>query len=184
MSKEAWGYAREGADAETAFLAGVVDVYADRLDAFCPHLFSLDMDIFRAADGDIPALTEAVRRRLYSYGREVGNAPDWVTEQVIDKLELQLERRAWTGSIAEQFNGYLSDRDTPPEKLGKLREASRDFARALEWHLGAPLCLYVPKKLPDEAVGVLGCTYLSMAFDYFFIGFREYAVLFIYGSVE
>lgn len=177
MSKEAWGYDQE--PPETAFLAGVVDAYADRLSAFCTGIFALDMDIFHVPDNNMMLLNDTVKKRLLYYHRRIGG--DSVTEDEINRLNLRLNRREITGTFSRFYAGEC---ELPPESQKKLEEADREGARILEWHLGKPLYFLEPER-PDDALPILGNIYLGMGFYYYFVQYeREYAVLFVCGSCE
>ena len=172
MSKEAWGYEQE--TPETAFLAGVVDAYVDRLNLFCTSIFALDMDIFHVPDNDTSLLNDAVKKRLLYYHRRIGG--DSVPEEKISRLTLRLKRREITGTFSGYYGG--DDRITP-EAQKKLAEADREGAWMLQRHLGKPLYLLEPER-PDDALPILGNIYLGMGFYYYFVQYeREYAVLFL-----
>jgi len=67
----------------------------------------------------------------------------------------------------------------------KLKKAVKDFFQNLNWYLQKPLCIYRPcSQYPDKILNILGPVYLYMVFDYFFISYDEYMVLFIFGTTE
>jgi len=178
MGKEAFGYAQESG--ETGFLAGILDVYADRMDSFCDWNHALDMDIFHVPDNDISLLNDAVRKRLLFYHEHIGG--DHVTEDEINHLDFRLKRREIKGEFRSFFAGESGDH-MPRRDEKTLDEINRDLARTLELHIGKPLCIYEPERT-DDALPILGDMYLGNGFYYYFVGYQDYAILFIFGSGE
>ncbi|MDE6781637.1 MAG: hypothetical protein K2J40_09285 [Ruminococcus sp.] len=171
MSKEYWGFENENGD--TGFLAGVVDVLTDNLPC-CDFEYTLDADIFPVENNDISHINDTVKKRLHYYNRRYGiNLPD----EYIEGLHLKLEK---VNNDAEKIlcdiiSCYSSSKDIP-EKVG-------EFFRSLNWYLQKPTGIYVSQSIDNKNIEILGQVYLYMAFEYFFIAYDEWAVLFIFGTV-
>ena len=104
MSKEYWGFEKERGD--TAFLAGIVDLSADELNAICDFGYAIDADIFRVEDNDTIPLDESlkklnvsVKERLHYYTERYGIG---VSHEDIDLIDFQLEELR-----ADNVNDYL-----------------------------------------------------------------------------
>lgn len=173
MSRDYCGFENE--DSQTAFLAGVVDVLSDNLSTVCDFVHTLDADIFYVKNEDISSLNSAVKKRLHSYNEKYGENMSYEEIESLDlklkKIECNVDSRFLYGQI-EAFSSSPN-----------LKEAIDEFLRSLEWYLRKPVCIYSPVKR-DKNIDILARMYLYMAYDYFFISYGEYVVLFIIGSVE
>ncbi|MDE5855202.1 MAG: hypothetical protein K2H19_09110, partial [Ruminococcus sp.] len=78
--------------------------------------------------------------------------------------------------LAGQISAYSSSKE--------ISKKVDEFFKTLNWYLNKPLYVYTPKKMPDKNVNVLGEIYLYIAWNYFFISYYDYFVLFIFGTVE
>ncbi|MDE6426627.1 MAG: hypothetical protein K2K89_10920 [Ruminococcus sp.] len=173
MSKEYWGFENETGD--TGFLAGVVDVLSDNLSMLCDFRYAFDADIFRIEDNDISKINETIKKRLNYYNKRDGGN---LTEKYINGLNLQLEKVNNDAEkiLCDTISQYSSEKDIP-EKVG-------EFFRQLNWYLQNPTGIYVDKSFDLKNLEILGRVYLYMGFNYFFIAYDEWVVLFIVGTVE
>lgn len=186
MSKESWLF--EGEDGQTAFLAGVVDCLSESLSMICDFGFTLDADIFYIKDNDFSVLNETIKKRLHTYSTinywdsEKKEYTIDITDEEIDSLSFKLYIADYDVKkyLCERFSQYSSSEDIV-EKVDK-------YLSDLRWHLGEPLCICHTIEETEESFArnlkVLGRIYLYMAFEYFFIVYDEYIVLFIFGTVE
>ncbi|MBR1445401.1 MAG: hypothetical protein IJ583_17915 [Firmicutes bacterium] len=173
MSKDHYGFENERG--ETGFLAGVVDVISDELEMVLDFGYSLDADIFCIRNNDMTLLNDSVKRRLHCYNQRYGcNIP----KEKIDSIDFKLDEIKTDVSVfvSQQIKEYSSN-DKLSDEVGK-------FLDVLRWHLHKPLCVYVPVKMNDKNVNILGKIYLYEAWKYFFISYNEYMVLLILGTVE
>ena len=101
-----------------------------------------------------------------------------IEKDKIDSINFDLDKHEFVsnGVLAGQISSFSSSKE--------ISEKVDDFFRTLNWYLNKPLYVYSPKKLPDKNVNVLGGIYLSMAWNYFFISYHDYFVLFIFGTTE
>lgn len=176
MSKEYWGFENETGD--TGFLAGVVDVLFDNLSMLCDFRYAFDADIFYLEDNDVSKLNDVIKSRLHYYNKRYGvNLPD----EDIDNLNFRLNKSVADSDDAKK---YLCDVFSVYSSKKNISEKVKEFFNDLNWHLQKPLYIYTPVKLPDKNINVLGCIYLCMAFQYFFIAYDEWIVLFIFGTTE
>ncbi len=175
MSREYWTL--KGESGETAFLAGVVDVLSDTLSLVCDFTSAFNADIFYIPGNDLALLDDTVKRRLNIYHRYQENS--YVKQSDIDRIHFDLEKTEEdiTEYVCHSFQKYSSS--------PKLKKAVKDFFQNLNWYLQKPLCIYRPcSQYPDKILNILGPVYLYMVFDYFFISYDEYMVLFIFGTTE
>lgn len=173
MSKEYWSFEKE--TGETAFLAGVVDVLSDNLEMLLDFGYAMDIDIFHIKDNDISLLNNSVKNRLHFYNEKDGCK---IEKNKIDSISFELDKYNFVSSeyLAGQISSYSSSKE--------ISEKVDEFFRRLNWYLNKPFYVYTPKKMPDKNVNVLGEIYLYMAWNYFFISYYDYFVLFIFGTVE
>lgn len=173
MGKEYWGFENETGD--TGFLAGVVDVLSDNLSMLCDFYYAFDADIFHLENNDFSKLNDVIKKRLHYYNKRYGvNLP----EEYINGLNLQLEKVNNDAEkiLCDTISQYSSEKDIS-EKVG-------EFFRQLNWYLQKPIGIYVDKSFDHKNVEILGHIYLYMGFEYFFIAYDEWVVLFIVGTVE
>ena len=173
MSKDYYCFEDEKGD--TGFLAGVVDVLSDNLSMILDYGYALEADIFHVKDNDISLLNDVIRHRLYYYDICYNL---YVPSEKIDALNFQLKR------IDADANQILSRTISSYSSHKEISKSVDEFFRSLNWYLQKPVCIYTPTHLPDKNLNVLGQMYLSMAWEYFFIAYQEYLVLFIFGTVE
>ncbi len=173
MSKDYCGFENE--DSQTAFLAGVVDILSDNLSMVCNFTDTLDADIFYVKDKDISELNSVVKKRLHSYNEKYGKN---IPYDVIESLDLKLEKIS-----CEVNDDFLCSKMEAFSSNQNLKGAVNDFLRSLEWYLGKPDYVYAPIK-HDKNFDILAKMYLYIAYDYFFIFYGEYVVLFIIGTDE
>ena len=173
MSKEYWGFEKETGG--TGFLAGVVDVLSDNLEMLLDFHYAMDADIFYIKDNDISLLNRSVKKRLHYYNEKYGCK---IEKDKINSINFEFDKHEFVSNeiLARQISAYSSSRE--------ISEKVDDFFRTLNWYLNKPLYVYLPKKLPDKNVNVLGEIYLYMAWNYFFISYYDYFVLFIFGTIE
>lgn len=175
MSKE-YGALKEETG-EVAFLAGVVDVLSDILLLVCDSTSDFDADIFYIPNNDFAALDDAIKKRLKVYNQSMGS--DCVKQKDIDSIHLELEK------IEEDVPEYVYKAFQNHCSSKNLQEAIDEFFGALNWYLQKPVCIYRPgSQCSDHVLDILGRIYLYMAFDYFFIAYDEYMVLFVLGTTE
>ena len=173
MSKEYWSFEKE--TGETGFLAGVVDVLSDNLEMLLDFGYAMDADIFYIKDNDISLLNNSVKNRLYYYNEIYGCK---IEKNEIDSINFELDKHEFVSNkvLAGQISAYSSNKE--------ISKKVDEFFKTLNWYLNKPLYVYTPKKMHDKNVNVLGEIYLYMAWNYFFISYCDYFVLFIFGTVE
>lgn len=174
MSKEYFEFENENGD--VGFLAGVVDVLSDELTMMCDYSYAMEADIFFAENNDFSALSRAVQNRFRSY-----NDSDFrVDDEQIDAINFSLEdyEKTTIDALNKMFAKYSSN--------AQLDKSIDEFFSSLNWYLGKPACCYVPKKKKrnDNNTAVFGDVYLNLAFDYLFIAYDSFFVLFVFGTVE
>ena len=173
MSKDYLTFANE--TGTTAFLAGVVDVLSDNLQMILDFSYSLDVDIFYVEGNDLSLLNDSLKKRLLFYKQYYGGN---TSEDKINALDFQLTEINTDihSFVSEQLKAYCSS--------DKLSDAVQEFLDDLSWHLQKPLCIYKPKRMPDKNVHTLGEIYLYDAWNYFFISYYDYLILFVIGTNE
>ncbi len=172
MSKEYFEFENENGD--VGFLAGVVDVLSDELSMMCDFPDTMEADIFFAKNNEFSALSWAVRSRFYSF-----NACNFrVDDEQIDAINFSSEdyEKTTIDALNKMFAKYSSN--------AQLDKSIDEFFEELNWYLGKPVCCYVPKKRNDNNTAVFGDVYLHLAFDYLFIAYDSFFVLFVFGTVE
>ena len=174
MSKDHFLFVEERA--ETAYLAGAVDVLSDRLEMCCEYGNALDADVFYVKDNDLSVLDDAVKKRLHSYKDKWGLR---IPESRIDSICFDL-KKVRSSDVKSVLCGALENYCVKE----KLSNEADEFLSSLRWYLQEPLGIYVPAHLPDRNIDVLGDIYLYTAWDYFFIDYYDYLVLIIIGTVE
>lgn len=188
MRKESWNFENE--TGQTAFLAGVVDCLSDYLSCICDWDIAFDADIFYIKYNDYTLLNDEIKKRLYQYHKYIGGYWDPVAEKLIsdittqdiDRLDFKLESvntdiKEYLCKIFSKYSSSSSSEDISAKIEGFLSD--------LNWHLGKPICVYeTSEDTFKKNLYVLGQMYLYIAFDYFFIAYDEYVVLFIFGTVE
>ena len=175
MSKEYWTLKEEAG--ETAFLAGIVDILSDTLSLICDSGFDFDADIFCIPKNDFTALDDGIKRRLKVYNESLVN--NSVKQKDINFIHFELERvdENVMEYVCKSFQNYSSCID--------LQKAINEFFDGLNWYLQKPICIYKPSnQCPKQMLDILGHIYLYMAFEYFFIAYNEYIVLFVFGTSE
>lgn len=174
MSRDYWLF--EGENPETAYMAGVVDVLGDNLSMVCDFPYTLDVDIFFVKDNDLSALDSTIKKRLHAYNEKEGHQ---ISPDKIDALDFHLEKV--DTNVKDCLKGLLAGYSS----AGKLDKMLDDFFLGLNWYLRKPTCIYVEDtKKHGKIRDILGRIYLYVAFDYLFIGYDEWAVLFVVGTVE
>lgn len=178
MSKEYWGFEKERGD--TAFLAGIVDLSADELNAICDFGYAIDADIFRVEDNDTIPLDESlkklnvsVKERLHYYTERYGIG---ASHEDIDLIDFQLEELH-----ADNVNDYLCRSVASCSSSSQVSEVVDYFLDVLKYHMQSPLHIYEPAS-SDKNREIIGSNYMAMTWDYFFISYYDYFVLLIFGS--
>ncbi len=173
MSKDYWLFEKETGD--IGFLAGVVDVLSDNLGMLLDYAYALDADVFFVKDNDMSLLNDSVKKRLHYYNIRYGLH---ISEKEIDALDFELIKSDADPEkvLCDFISNYSSKKD--------VLQGVKEFFTDLNWYLQKPLCIYNPVRLPDHNIDVLGSVYLYMAWDYFFIAYYDYLVLFVLGTVE
>ena len=177
MSKDYLAFVNE--TGETAFLAGVVDILSDNLQMILDFSYAVDVDIFRVENNDRSHLSDSVKKRLLYYNKYYYKGlNNNISEDKINALNFQLTEINTDVHkfICEQLKAYCSG--------DKLSDAITEFLNNLNWHLQKPLCIYKPERMPDKNIDILGKTYMYVAWNYFFISYYDYFVLFIIGTDE
>lgn len=175
MSKEYYAFKDE--IGKTAFLAGVVDVMSDRLSRVCDFSYDFDADIFYIPDNDFSLLDNSVKKRLSVYNQYIENS--CINQKDIDNIHFELEK------IEEDITGYVYKSFQDYSSNPNLKEKIDEFFSDLNWHLQKPICIYKPSsKCSNEICNILGHIYLYLAFNYFFIAYDEYMILFVFGTTE
>ena len=172
MSKDYYEFETENGD--VGFLAGAVDVLSDKLSMICDYGYAMDADIFFAENNDFSALSRAVRSRFYNY-----NIADMrVDDKQIDAINFLSEdyEKTTIDALNKMFAKYSSN--------AQLDKSIDEFFQSLNWYLGKPACCYIPKNRNDNNTAVFGDVYLHLAFDYLFIAYNSFFVLFVFGTVE
>ena len=175
MSKEYRAFREE--TGETAFLAGAVDALSDTLSLVCNLGFAFDADIFYTSNHDFTALDDAVKNRLKAYTQYEHNPH--VKQHNIEQIHFELEKveEDVTGYVCKTFQSYSCDKN--------LKEILSQFFLDLNWHLQKPVCIYKPSsQCVKKTLDILGHVYLYMAWEYFFIAYEKYMVLFIFGTID
>lgn len=190
MSKEYYQFENEKGD--VAFLIGLVDAISDRLQLVCDYGYDLEADIFPLPDNDISMLNNVVRKRMNLYAEQEGdyniekiNQIDFkltqkdhsnVNEYVCSKIKKYSSGKKKKECVCSRIKKYSSG--------NKIKEEVNHFLALLKFHFDAPIGLYEPVNLQDSNVAVLGELYLSFAWDYFFIAYKGYVVMMIFGTSE
>ncbi len=173
MSKDY--YLFENESGETAYLAGIVEVLSNNLSLVCDFGYSFEVDIFYMKDNDFNYLENSLKKRFYSYTSQGGRT----TIKDIDKLNFKFDilKTDVKKYVFNAFSKYSHSKD--------LQKSVDKFFLSLNWYLQEPTCIYTLSKGISGKVGdVLGDLYMYMAFNYFFVGYDEYAVLFVFGTSE
>lgn len=173
MSKEYYQFENEKGD--VAFLIGLVDAISDRLSLVCDYGYDVEADIFPLPDNDISMLNNIVRKRMNLYAEQEGNYNIEKINQIDFKLT-QIDHLNVNEYVCSKIKKYSSG--------NKIKEEVDHFLAELKFHLDAPIGLYEPVSLQDSNVAVFGEIYLSFAWDYFFIAYKGYVVLMIFGTSE
>lgn len=177
MSKDHLTFINE--TGETAFLAGVVDVLSDKLQMVLDFSYAIDVDIFRVENNDLSLLNDSVKKRLLYYNKYYYDGlNNNISDDRINALNFQLTEINTDvhDFVCEQLKAYCTN--------GKLSEAVTEFLDDLNWHLQKPLCIYKPDRMPDKNIHTIGGMYLYDAWNYFFISYYDYLVLFVLGTDE
>lgn len=164
----------ENENGDVGFLAGVVDILSEELSMMCDFPYTMEADIFFAKNNDFSALSWAVRSRFYSF-----NIADMrVDNKQIDAINFSSEdyEKTTIDALNKMFAKYSSN--------AQLDKSIDEFFQWLNWYVGKPVCCYVPKKRNDNNTAVFGDVYLNLAFDYLFIAYDSFFVLFVFGTVE
>ncbi len=173
MSKEYYHFENEKGD--ISFLAGVVDVISDYLEMALDFAYALEADIFYVKDNNIALLDNAIKTRLHNYNQELRyNIP----KEKIDRLHFQLNE------LKTDVHNYFFEQMKPYSSKSNLSDKVSEFLGTLSWHLGEPLGIYAPPKMPDKNINILGKIYLYEAWKYFFVSYEDYVVLVLFGTVE
>lgn len=172
MSKEYWGFENEKGD--TAFLAGVVDVLTNNL-PHCDCGYTFEADIFQVEDNDISHINDTIKKRLHYYNKRYGGN---LTVEYIDGLDLQLQKLNANPEkiLCDIFSSYSSAKD--------ITEKVEEFFRCLDFYIQKPTGVYTAKYSNRKNIEILGKVYLWIGFEYFFIAYDEWTVLFIFGTVD
>ncbi|MDE6025121.1 MAG: hypothetical protein K2G45_06700 [Lachnospiraceae bacterium] len=172
MSKDYYEFEKENGD--VGFLAGVVDVLSDNLSMMCDSVYAMEADIFFAENNDFSALSRAVQNRFRSYN----NSDFRVDDEQIDAINFSSEdyEKTTIDALHKMFAKYSSN--------AQLDKNIDEFFQSLNWYLGKPACCYVPKNRNDNNAVLFGNVYLYEAFDYLFIAYDSFFVLFVFGTVE
>lgn len=173
MSKNHLAFVNE--TGKTAFLAGVVDVLSDNLQIVLDFSYAIDIDIFYIKDSNLSLLNDSVKKRLLCYKQYDGFN---ISEDKINALNFKLTKINTDvhDFICEQLKSFCSD--------DNLSDAINEFLNDLNWYLQKPLCIYKPERMPDKNIDILGGTYMYVAWNYFFISYYDYLVLFVLGTDE
>ena len=167
MSKDHWEFREE--NGEIGFLAGIIDALSDKLELICKWGYALDADIFPFANNDISKLTDVVKERIKHYDLP----SSWHSPiENLNMMDFHLEKVDCETS--QYFYEVMSKFSTADDLLQRIREFLDDIC----WHIGDPVCVYAPvrsNEMSDDNLTVIGRVYLYMAFEYFFIQYKEYA---------
>lgn len=174
MSKEYRTFHEE--TGETAFLAGIVDALSDALSLVCNYGFAVNADIFYTPDHDLTALDDAIKNRLKAYNQYEMNFH--IKQSDIEEIHLELEK------LEEDVIKYVYNSFQSYSSSEYLKESINNFFRDLNWYLQKPLCIYKPSSQCPKTLDILGNIYLYMAWEYFFIAYEEYTILFIFGTID
>lgn len=176
MSKEYWGFENETGD--NGFLAGVVDVLSDNLSMLCDFGYAFETDIFHLEDNDFSKLNDVIKKRLHYYNKRYGRN---LSDEDIDNLDFRLDKFVTDSDDAKK---YLCDVFSVYSSKKNISEKVNEFFSRLNWYLQNPEYIYKPEYDNFQNREILGQLYLWMAFQYFFIAYDEWIVLFIFGTAE
>ena len=179
MSKDYFLFEEE--PGEIAYMAGVVDMLPDIFTGVCDFGNTFDADIFFVKDNDFSLLNDIIKKRLHHYNSKEGlNIP----EQKIENLDFRLKavNTDVKQYLYDVFSDYSSNKTISAQSLHQKIDK---FFLSLNWYLREPVCIYEPvKESFSKTRDVLGQIYLYIAFQYFFIAYDEWLVLFVFGTAE
>lgn len=158
-----------------AFHAGIVDVLSKRLDSILDYPNNVYADVFYVKENDLSLLNDSVKKRLLYYVQEYGCE---ISEESIDAMNFQLKE------VRTDVNNFLCEKLKPYCSNDKLADEITGFINYLSRYMEKPLCIYEPIGMTDKNMETLGEVYLYVAWECFFISFKDYLVLLVIGSLE
>ena len=169
----------EGELGESAFMAGIVEILADWLLPLCANFYAFEADIFFVQENNLSLLDKEVKRRLLKL-RKQQQTPH-ISEQEIERLKFTLN------PVDTDVRQYVCDAFSrfSKEEAKNISANVHGFFANLSYYLREPLRIYEgDMDSKNEILKILGDMYMAFAFEYFFIAYDEWILLFMFGTFE
>ena len=162
-------------DSDEAFLAGNVSAVCDyTLVEILPRYWAVETDVFKSNKANI---CENIKTRLKQY------LPEDFDDTVLKKIDgMGFELQEINGAFSEYFKNLVDSYKTKHNLCEKQK--IDDFFSTVKFQLGEYIKIYKMINPVKGVVSVLSEFYTYIIFEVFFVEYKNYMVMIVFGSDE